>query len=140
MAFWNIDLTTEDGALSAAQMGSYACFIAAVLGLISTALLLGVMMSGGRTMLALVAAGFALVEIVLFAVAGFRLRAGKGVVWGIVAAILLAIELVTKIAAMSFVGTMIDGILLVGVVNGIRGARAMRQIDLTAEEAGEIFS
>ncbi|CAN5647650.1 hypothetical protein BH10PSE14_BH10PSE14_01070 [soil metagenome] len=140
MALWNVDLSTEDGALGAAQIGSYACFVAVVLGLISTVLLVGVVMSNGRTAAAIFVAAFALIEIIVYAVAGFRLRAGKGIVWGIAAAVLLTIEVVTKIAAISLVGTMINGILLVGVINGIRGARAMGRIDLTPEEAAEIFS
>ena len=140
MALWNVDLSTEDGALGAAQIGSYACFVAVVLGLISTVLLVGVVMSDGRTAAAIFVAAFALIEIIVYAVAGFRLRAGKGVVWGIAAAVLLTIEVVIKIAAISFVGMMINGILLVGVINGIRGARAMGRIVLSADDAGEIFS
>lgn len=140
MAFWNIDLTTEDGALSAAQIGSYACFVAAVLGLIGTALLLGVTMGVGLSRLALIGAAVALVEVVLFTVAGFRLRTGRGVAWGWAAAIVLAIELVTKALALSITGIMIDVILLICVINGIRGARALGRIGLSAEDAGEIFS
>jgi hypothetical protein len=139
MALWNVDLSTEDGAMGAAQIGSYACFVAVVLGLISTVLLVGVVMSNGRTATAIVVAAFALIEIIVYAVAGFRLRAGKGVVWGVAAAVLLTIEVVTKIAAMSFVGTMINGILL-GVINGIRGARAMGRIVLSTDDVGEVFS
>ena len=30
MAIWSTDLTTEDGALGAAQMGSFACIISAI--------------------------------------------------------------------------------------------------------------
>jgi hypothetical protein len=140
MGFGKIDLTTEDGALGAAQIGAYACFIATVLGLISTGLVLGVVMSDGRTMATVIAAAFAAIEIIVFAVAGFRLRVGKGVIWGIAATVLLAIEFLDKIATMSFVGTMIDGILLLGVINGIRGARALGRIMLSTDDVGEIFS
>ncbi len=140
MALWNVDLSTEDGALGAAQIGSYACFVAVVLGLISTVLLVGVVMSDGRTPTAIFVATFALIEIIVYAVAGLRLRAGKGIVWGIAAAILLTIEVAIKVAAISFVGTMINAILLVGVINGIRGARAMGRIILSADDAGEIFN
>jgi hypothetical protein len=140
MALWNVDLSTEDSALGAAQIGSYACFVAVVLGLISMVFLVGVVMSDGRTATAILVAAFALIEIIVYAVAGFRLRAGKGVVWGVAAAALLTLEVVTKIAAMSIVGTMINGILLLCVINGIRGARAMGRIELSADDAGEIFS
>lgn len=140
MAFWNIDLTTEDGALSAAQIGGFACLVAAGLGMIGTALLLGLMVSSAVSMAALGVGALALAEIILFTSAGFRLRAGKGVVWGSAVAITLAIELVFKVATVAIVGIMIDGILLVAVITGIRGAMALRRIALTPEEAAEIFS
>jgi hypothetical protein len=140
MALWNIDLTTEDGALSAAQIGGFACLVAAGLGMISTALLLGVMVGTAVSVATLSVAAFASAEIVLLIVAGFRLRAGKGVAWGLAVAIALALELVVKVAAFAIIGIMINAILLIAVITGIRGALALRRITLTPEDAAEIFS
>jgi hypothetical protein len=46
MAMWNTDLTTEDGALGAAQMGGVACFVAAGLSVLSLVLMLGLIRVG----------------------------------------------------------------------------------------------
>ncbi len=136
MKFWNIDLSTEDGALGAAQLGGYACFVSAALGLWGLAMLWGLIRIGAVMPLL----GFFMVaEILLFAGAGLRLRAGKGVVIGIVAALVLVLELVSKLLAFSIIGLAIDVILLIVTINGIRGAMALRTGKFDAEEAAEIF-
>ena len=140
MAFWNVDLTTEDGAMSAAQIGGFACLVGAGLGMISTALLLGLLVSGAVSSAAMAVGAIALVEIVVFTIAGFRLRAGKCVGWGSAVAIGLALELVFKLLTVAIVGIMIDGILLIAVITGIRGALALRRIAATPEDVAEIFS
>src|SRR5688500_10518817 len=118
MAIWNTDLTTEDGALGAAQMGGFACFFAAGLGVLSLVFMWGLLQNG--TVMAL-AGLFALIEILVFVAAGFRLRAGKGTIWGSVAAAFLAFELVAKLAALAFsIGLVVNVILLAFVINGIR--------------------
>ena len=139
MALWNVDLTTEDGALGAAQMGGFACFVAAVLSLLGVAALFVVGTVGGLSTMVLAGGAFAMAEVVLFAIAGLRLRAGKGEVWGYAAAIVLAIELLVKIAAVSFIGIMINIILLIALGNGIRGARALRRLGMGADEVATIF-
>lgn len=138
MAIWNADLTTEDGALGAAQMGGYACFVAAVLGAIGLAFIFGLIRVGavmpliGLTTLA---------EILVYVVAGFRLHSGKGAYWGIAAAVILAFELALKIAMLAVsIGMFINLLLLVVTINGIRGARALRSGTLDADEAAEVFS
>ncbi|MDB5675591.1 MAG: hypothetical protein JWM65_2573 [Sphingomonas bacterium] len=140
MAVWNIDLTTEDGALSAAQIGGFACFIAAVLGLIGAAAYFAAGASSGRSMIALAGASAGLAEVALFTVAGFRLRSGRGLVWGSAAAIVMAIEFAMKVALFSVIGMLINGFLLLAMINGIRGAIALRRIAATPEDVAEIFS
>ena len=139
MALWNVDLTTEDGALGAAQMGGFACFVAAVLSLLGVAALFVMGTVGGLSTMVLAGAAFAMAEVALFAIAGLRLRGGKGEVWGYAAAIVLAIELLVKIAAVSFIGIMINIILLIALGNGIRGARALRRLGMGADEVATIF-
>ena len=140
MAFWNVDLTTEDGALSAAQIGGFACFIAAALGAIGTVLIVAVARSGALPAIALAGAAAAAVEVLLFGIAGWRLRAGKGVIWGSAAAVLLVLELVMKIVSVSILGILIDAVLLVGVINGVRGSRALQRVALRPDDAAEIFN
>lgn len=140
MAGWNVDLSTEDGALSAAQIGGYACLIAAALAFFGAAIILGLGAGTGELRPALFDASAPLIEIILFAVAGVRLCAGKGSIWGSVAAMALVIELALKLLTFSIVGLLIDTILLIAVINGLRGVRALRRIDLRPADAAEIFN
>ncbi|WP_066826891.1 hypothetical protein [Sphingomonas mali] len=140
MAIWNVDLTTEDGALNAAQLGGLACFIGATLAFFGAMMILGLGAGSGELRAALFDASAMLVEIVLFVVAGVRLRAGKGSVWGSVAAMALVIELAIKLLTFAIVGVLLDTILLIGVINGLRGIRALGRIDLRPADAAEIFN
>lgn len=134
MAFWNVDLTTEDGALGATGNGAYACFIAAILTAISAFFL------GGMTsdMVARGAMGvIALVAIGLFVVTGLRLRSGKGAFWGSVAVAWLGLEVLGKLLALSIPGLIINTVLLIVLINGVRGAWALRRG--VGDDAGATF-
>lgn len=138
MAFWNTDLTTQDGAEGAAQNGGFACFIAAGLTVVGMAMLVA-MYNGPAEGLVGGIAGVAS-ETVVFTVAGFRLRAGKGVIWGGVAALLLIIEMVMKLVTMTGIaGIVINFVLLAFMINGVRGALALRRGDLDVEEVAKVF-
>ena len=140
MALWNIDLSTEDGALGAAQMGGAACFVGAVLGVLGAISAGGLLASTGQGGVAPLVVGFAVLEASLFAVAGVRLRAGKGVLWGGAAVVLLVLELLVKLLAVSVIGIIINVILLIVVINGIRGARAYHKGGFDADADAEVFS
>jgi len=140
MALWNIDLTTEDGALGAAQMGGAACLVGAVLGALGAISAGGLLASTGQSEVAPLVVGLAMLEVLLFAIAGFRLRAGKGVLWGGAAAVLLVLELLVKLLSVSVIGIIINVILLIVVINGIRGARALHRGSFDAEADAEVFS
>ena len=138
MAFSNIDLTTEDGARSAAEIGGLACFIAAALSILGAVLIAGVL--GGTA--APAAWTFAIgagIEAVLFAIAGFRLRAGRGLVWGSVAAAVITLELIGKMLAFSVIGIAINIPLLLAMLGGVRGAWALRRGKFDDGEAAAIF-
>ncbi len=125
MAFWDADLETRMGAETAADAGGMASFVFAGLSV------LGAVIFGGLTSMdtteaigGAVAVG---IQVLIGIVAGFRLRAGKGAFWGIAVAALLAIELLFKLATFAISGGLvINVILLVVVVQGIRGAFALR--------------
>jgi len=139
VAFGSIDLTTEDGALGATGLASLACFIAAglsVLGAWFTWGMSSLLVPGTLTALLIAAA----IETVVFLIAGFRFRLGKGVVWGFGAGALLAIEIVLKFGAASRTGAIIDVGLLVLVANGVRAALALRRGFVDADAQAEIFS
>ncbi|MGH6615137.1 hypothetical protein [Sphingomonas sp.] len=138
MAFWNIDLTTQDGAEGAAQNGGLACFIAAGLTVLGIAMLVATYQGAPAPLLGGIA-GVAS-ETVIFTVAGFRLRAGKGVIWGGVAALLLVIEMVTKLITMTGIGGVVINLVLLAVmINGVRGALALKRGDLDVDQVAKVF-
>lgn len=140
MALWTADVSTPDGAEGAAGLAGYACFILAGLGTLGLLFLMGVLGSV-RTGLAGPMLIGASIEILLFLAAGFRFRAGKGLVLGIVVALVLVLEIVGKLLMLTgWGGILIDAICLVVIVNGLRGVRALRKGFADPEETAEIFS
>lgn len=138
MAIWNIDLTTEDGAVGAAGMGGVACFITAGLTLLGLALTAAT----AKDQAALLGAAVGIVaEFLIFLVAGFRLRAGRGLIWGSVAALLMLLEIVIKLVSFTGIGGIfINAILLIMIANGVRAAWALRKGIVDPEAEAEIFT
>jgi hypothetical protein len=137
MALWDLDLTTEDGAIGAAQAGGLAAFIAGLLTGLTLVTTADLMRTGAVTPL------FGLITLIqaaLYIVAGLRLRAGKGLVWGSIAALLLGLTLAGNLISVAIGGIIINGILIVVLVNGLRGAWALRAGKFDAEATAEIFS
>lgn len=128
VALWNTDMTTDAGARVAAQNGGYACFAVAVLMVIGNAI------SGEPALWSLdpVSVVFGL-GIAVFVVAGLRLRAGKGIVLGSLATALLIFDTVRfslfsfSLDIFFFLSLIVIAFLLVGMINGVRGARALRR-------------
>jgi hypothetical protein len=138
LAVWSVDLTTEDGALSAVQNGGMACFIAAGLSVLGIVVLCA---THGISPVLFASLAGAAIELAIFVVAGLRFRAGKGMVWGSVAALLIVLEIITKLVTLTGAfGIVINAALLVATINGVRGARALRRIDLSPADAAEIFN
>jgi hypothetical protein len=123
-SWWQIDLTTRAGAQSAVRMGSIAAFIFAGMGVLG-ALLVGLAAGAGTAEGLGVIIGGAL-EAVLGLIAGLRMRAGKGLVWAVVVAVFLVLELIGKLVMFSIVGSVLTAVVLVYLVNGIRGLRALK--------------
>ncbi|MFM5924461.1 MAG: hypothetical protein ACKOPG_09770 [Novosphingobium sp.] len=128
MAAWSIDLTTRAGARTAARTAGTACLLyataTAVGGLFvlfagATALQPG----PGQTslnILPFLLAGFA-------AITGFRLQAGKGLYWGAALALVIALELLARLAAFSGIfGIVLCLVVLIFLIQGLRGARALQ--------------
>ncbi|WP_374414674.1 hypothetical protein [Novosphingobium colocasiae] len=125
------------GAQTAAHMGGLACFVFAAMSV------LGIVIFGGT-------AGFTTPEgiggmigiglqTLIGIAAGFRLRAGKGLILGTIVAMLLAVEIIVKITAVSISGSIITIGLMVMLVNGLRGAWALRNKAGFAEDEAEVF-
>lgn len=136
MNFWKIDLTTRDGAENAASAGGLMSFIAAGMTVLGGLL---VFLSSATGVERVGAIGGVLLEFLIFLIAGLRLRTGRGLVWGIVATVLLGIEIVMKLIGLSIVGTVINLLILVGLVNGVRAAATLRR-DTFPEDVADVFS
>ncbi len=125
MAFWNADLTTRMGAESAADNGGLACFIYggfSVLGIAFFGSFVGYDTPEGLAILA--ATG---VQVLVAILAGFRLRSGKGAFWGIAVAVLMTLDLIGKLISLAIgVGLVVNVILLIVLIQGVRGAWALR--------------
>jgi len=79
----------------------------------------------------------ALVAIGLFVVTGLRLRSGKGAFWGSVTVAWLGLEVLGKLLAFSIPGLIINTVLLIVLINGVRGAWALRRG--VGDDAGATF-
>ncbi len=138
MSVWNVDLTTEDGALSAIQNGTLACFIAGVLTVLGAIFIYA---TNGPNPATIASMAIAAIELVIYIVAGLRFRARKGAAWGSVAAVLMVLEILAKIATFTGIaGIVINAALLMAIINGVRGARALGRVNLSATDAAEIFN
>jgi hypothetical protein len=153
--FWTVDLTTRAGAEKAAANGGFICLVIA--GLVAVGLL-ALIALGGTTGGSLIIAGAGIAiagfGIALFVVAGLRLRRGCGAYWGAFAALFLALTTLVRIVSVlvfvwgssgsaigagSIGGIVVNLVLLVPVVNGVRGAWALRR-DTFAADLVDVFN
>lgn len=121
--FWQADLTTRAGAHTATRQASIACFVFAgfcVVGALAWGGAAGLETAQGIG--SMIGSG---IEAAIGLIAGLRLRSGKGFYWGALTALLLAIELLAKLIMLSLLGLILPTILLVLIVQGVRGARAL---------------
>ena len=127
MAFWEIDLTTRIGAREAASTGATAAYIYAGVSLLG-ALLSGALLQQvgkfGQTVF-----DFGPVVISVLALfAGFRLKDGKGLVLGSLLALIVVLGLLMQLAALAIGGgTAISLVVLVLLIQGLRGAWALHK-------------
>lgn len=137
--FWQVDLSTSEGARSAAHSAGTAAFVYAGLTVL-TALLFGQMFvpvgKYGQTSFNLMPLGIAFLGVT----AGFRLRDGKGLIAGALLALVVVLNVLGKLASLSsWSGTAIDVVVLVLLVPGLRGAAALRRGLATADQDRAAF-
>lgn len=138
MAFWDVDLTTRSGAETATSQGALACFITAGLTVVGALFVGGVV--GFNTLEGQIAMGAVAVQGVIALVAGLRLRSGKGAFWGIAVAAMLVLEIINKLVTLTGLGGLvINAIMLVMVVQGVRGAWALRSSAGFEDDHVEVF-
>jgi hypothetical protein len=146
MSIWFKDTETYDGARSATRSGMYASLgfgamlvIGIVVLLVSNGALLGA--ENLDPMERMVGTAFICAELAVALFAAFRFRMGKGLVAGSAALLIFVIEIGMKIFSGPFVGVLWYVVYLaifLGLINGIRGALALRQMG-DAVEVGETF-
>jgi uncharacterized membrane protein YhhN len=129
LRFWEVDLTTRAGALGAAHMGGTVCLIMVGMVILGMIVFGAVQLPPDATTEEYAAGlGMIALEGAVFLIAGLRLRAGKGLWWGAAAAALLVLEIVAKIASLTGIGGLIINILmLVALINGMRGAFTLKR-------------
>lgn len=138
MAFWDVDLTTRSGAETATSQGALACFITAGLTVLAAVFFGGII--GFDTLDGQIAMGVIGLQAVIALVAGFRFRAGKGAFWGIAVAAMLVLEIINKLITLTGIGGLvINAIMLVVVVQGVRGAWALRSGAGFEDDHAEVF-
>lgn len=138
MAFWDVDLTTRGGAETATSQGALACFITAGLTVVGALFVGGVV--GFDTLEGQIVMGTVAAQGLIALVAGLRLRIGKGAFWGIVVAAMLVLEIINKLVTLTaLAGLVINGIMLVMVVQGVRGAWALRSGAGFEDDHVEVF-
>jgi len=139
MAGFFPDVSKYEGAQEALNGGFYACLGFAAMNCVAIALLLfgGQLSSDGNdvTNSAGVIGGIA-IELTIVLVAAWRFKSGKGLVIGIFVTLLFGIEIAGKVMDGTFsAGWVIFYVaIFLGLVNGIRGAWAVRSNSFEDEE------
>jgi hypothetical protein len=127
----SVGLANRASAYRSSKWGGFACLSLAALMMIGTIATL-IVEPEGLLRAAAHFVGASLIPIVL-AVAGTRLLRGEGLVWGIAAATILAVDIVIyfpqQIALLTMISVVVkvSAFLLIG--NGVRGALAIRNAD-----------
>jgi len=149
MSDWIGNLRTERGARSAAQLGGLASLMAAFVLVLA---LIGVASVGfaGIPMIVLLIVGL---EIAILAIAAVRMRGGKGLIWGGLAALVLLFlicnEIVAALDSLSADGTIsafiaitfcAHVVLLPGLLYGLRAVFALRSSKFDAPDPAPVFS
>ncbi len=85
--------------------------------------------------------------VLVMLIAGLRMRAGKGAYWGIVSALYLTLQLIINMVTIvgggnyqGIIGSVITLVLLVTVVNGVRGAFALKNMRGFSDDEADVFS
>jgi len=146
MSIWFKHTETYDGARGATRSGFYASLAFGALLIIGIVVLatnngalLGV--AEADPMARMVGIGFICAELAVALFAAYRFYLGKGLVAGSATLLMFVIEIGMKIVAGPFLGIfwyIAYLAILLGLINGIRGAIALRQMGDFAE-VGDTF-
>jgi hypothetical protein len=128
MKLWRVDLTTEDGIRGAMETAGFACFVAAGLTALSLVFVLGLGRASEESGELAAAMLILLVPaLAVYLIAGWRFRAGKGVIWGSAAILVTGLFLLTGLLSISLPSILTNGIVMLLLIGGVRGAIAARR-------------
>jgi len=137
MGFWFAGLTSRVGAKRAAKWGGMACLLEAARQTLGNV----VHLSGHDYNIIVFTAGFIGASLIpiLFVVAGVRLLQNDGWIAGSVVALIIVMDFAvfgTPTSPSPAATVIIRAIMLVLIVNGVRGALALRDHKLADEKGG----
>lgn len=146
MSLWFKDVTEYDGAVSATKNGmfaalGFAAMTAIGLGFVAVAGgLPGQTSTNGAARYAAMAG--ILIEMAVILFAAWRFRLGKGLIIGIIILALFTFEVVVKLlnGTAGLVWFVAYFAILLGLVNGIRGAWALRSMSGNPESYADTFA
>ena len=124
MAVWDIDLSNRAGARSASYQAALAAYIYAGLTVLGGLLAFGAI--DLATTVGKVAAAQVAAQLPVAVIAGIMLRNGQGVFWGVALAVFMVINMIGGLLTFAWGGVILTGLLLVVLVNGLRGTFALR--------------
>lgn len=124
--FWSIDLTTRAGARGAAHTAGTAAFAYAVATFFGAVVGSTILQTSSSTHSSINVVPIALVTLAAFA--GFRLQDGKGLVIGAVLAVVVLLDLLAHVLVLQGIpGMVLCAVVLVLLIQGLRGAAALRR-------------
>jgi len=137
MAVWDIDLSNRAGARGASYQAALSAYIYAGMTV------LGGLLALGRYDLATLAGKITAAQVVLqltiALVAGTLLRDGRGAFWGVALAAFMVVNMIGGLVTLAIFGVILTGMLLLVLVNGLRGTFALRGESHFADDDIDIF-
>ena len=137
MAVWDIDLSNRAGARGASYQGALAAYIYAGMTVLG-----GLMVSGRldlATLAGKIAAGQIALQLTIAVVAGTLLRKGRGAFWGVALAAFMVVNMIGGLFTLAILGVILTGLLLLVLVNGLRGTFALRGEGRFADDDIDVF-
>ena len=137
MAVWDIDLSNRAGARGASYQSALAAYVYAGMTVLGGLFALGVF--DFTTTAGKIAAAQVALQLIVALVAGFMLRDGRGAFWGVALAAFMVINMIGGLVAGSIGGVILTGLLLLVLVNGLRGTFALRGEGRFADDDIDVF-
>ena len=137
MAVWDIDLSNRAGARGASYQAALAAYVYAGMTVLGGLFAMG--MFDLATTAGKVAAVQVVAQLAVAVIAGILLRDGRGAFWGLALAAFMVFNLIGGLLTGALGGVILTGLLLLVLVNGLRGTFALRSDMRFADDDIDIF-